>query len=276
MLYFSISVLQTGLVRLRPALEGGTVVLLPLVGGAWLLCLGEEIQEEQHDLAKRLIVALFLFYLWILICSLFLARINPDTFQEDCRYYRSHLDLMTNFRPLKTIRLYIRCLIYDYIGMDIPLSNLIGNVILFMPMSLFMPILFPTMRRFLPWLGVTICILLLTEALQFTFCCGSCDVDDVLLNLLGALPVYGFFHLPLIQRFLIRSRILKPETAETADAFCSGKPEETEEEGQNNGNETDTAEMLPCPERSGSEPERESVDTFIAEEEQGDGTWAGV
>ncbi len=276
MLYFSISVLQTGLVRLRPALEGGTVVLLPLVGGAWLLCLGEEIQEEQHDLAKRLIVALFLFYIWILVCSLFLARINPDTFQEDCRYYRSHLDLMTNFRPLKTIRLYIRCLIYDYIGMDIPLSNLIGNVILFMPMSLFLPILFPAMRRFLPWLGVTICILLLVEALQFALCCGSCDVDDVLLNLIGALPVYGFFHLPLIQRFLIRSHILKPEAAATEDIPCGGKPGETKEAGQNNGNETDTAEILPCPEQSVSEPGRESVDTLIAEEEQGDRTGTGM
>jgi glycopeptide antibiotics resistance protein len=276
MLYFSISVLQTGLVRLRPALEGGTVVLLPLVGGAWLLCLGEEIQEEQHDLAKRLIVALFLFYIWILVCSLFLARINPDTFQEDCRYYRSHLDLMTNFRPLKTIRLYIRCLIYDYIGMDIPLSNLIGNVILFMPMSLFLPILFPAMRRFFPWMGVTICILLLTEALQFAFCCGSCDVDDVLLNLIGALPIYGFFHLPLIRRFLIRSHILKPEAAVAEDLPCGGKPEEEKEAGQNNGNETDTAEIPPCPEQSASEPGRELVDTLIAEEEQGDCAGTGM
>ena len=266
MLYFSISVLQTGLDRLHQALEVAAFVLIPLAGGAVLLGIGDETREEKRDLAGRLITALFLFYIWILICSLFLARIQPKTFQEDCEFYRTHLDLMVNLKPLKTIRLYIRCLIYDYIGPAIPLSNLVGNVVLFMPMSLFLPILFPRMRRFLSWLLTMTSILLLTEALQFLLCCGSCDIDDVLLNLIGALIVYGIFHLPPVQRCMIHLGVLDPVKTKQGGEAMQDLGEAAFEMPEK---KTDTAEELLCPVEIETV---ESVDTLISEEEQGDRT----
>lgn len=253
--------------RLRPALEVAAFVLLPLAGGTVFLSCGDGSQEEQHDLAKRLIVTIFLFYLWILVCSLFLARIHPETFREEYAYYRNHLDLMTNFKPFKTIRLYIRCLIYDYIGTGIPLSNLIGNVVLFMPMSVFLPILFPAMRRFLPWLGVMVGMLVLTEALQFALCCGSCDIDDVILNLLGALAVYGLFRLPPVQRLLFRAQVLEPDRSRGTEQVGS-KRRDPEEENEGK----DPAEEPPSP---GSAEflldEAESIDSLVSEEKQGNG-----
>ena len=47
-------------------------------------------------------------------------------------------------------------------------------------------------------------ILTAVEALQFVLCCGSCDVDDVILNLSGTLIVYGLIRIPVINRLVKR------------------------------------------------------------------------
>jgi len=48
------------------------------------------------------------------------------------------------------------------------------------------------------------------EAMQLLLCCGSCDVDDVILNLLGALLLYGLCMLPPVRRALERTGLFLP------------------------------------------------------------------
>ena len=62
---------------------------------------------------------------------------------------------------------------------------------LFMPMAVFLPCLFRPMQKL--WLFALTMFLLLVavEALQLLLACGSCDIDDVLLNLVGTLIVFG-------------------------------------------------------------------------------------
>jgi glycopeptide antibiotics resistance protein len=95
--------------------------------------------------------------------------------------------------------------------MEIPLSNLVGNAMLFMPMAVFLPCLFRPMRRL--WLfALTMALVLVTvEALQLLLACGSCDVDDVLLNLTGTLIVFGILKIPPVKRLLIKMRLMQDE-----------------------------------------------------------------
>ena len=74
------------------------------------------------------------------------AWVRHDQAQTRANYMKN-FDLMTNFNPFETIRLYINAIKYDYIGMEIPLSNLVGNAMLFMPMAVFLPCLFAPMRK---------------------------------------------------------------------------------------------------------------------------------
>lgn len=74
--------------------------------------------------------------------------------------------------------------------------NLAGNVVMFIPLGFFLPCLWQNLRsygRFLVWqIGIIVTI----ELIQLFFLWGSCDIDDLILNTLGAalgFACYGFF-----------------------------------------------------------------------------------
>ncbi|RUS48923.1 VanZ family protein [Cohnella sp. AR92] len=67
-------------------------------------------------------------------------------------------------------------------------SNIAGNAAIFVPFGMLMPALFPNVRARparLAFLALAVSILF--ESLQFALSLGSADIDDVLLNMLGAL-----------------------------------------------------------------------------------------
>jgi len=67
-------------------------------------------------------------------------------------------------------------------------KNIIGNVILFVPMGFFMLCLFPKARTwsFKKYMFTMTAVILGIELFQLFFMCGHCDIDDLILNLSGA------------------------------------------------------------------------------------------
>lgn len=187
------------------------MVGVPLFLGVFLLAHSFAAEAARKKTVRIALFVLFGFYLLSLIGALIVSRLDFARFDEAAAYYRAHLDLMTNFRPLETVLLYIRALQHNYIGMEIPLSNLVGNMLLFMPMALFLPCLFRPMRKFWVFLLVMTFVLAAVEGLQFLLSCGSCDIDDVLLNLLGTSMVYGILKIPVFKRLLERLYFLPRE-----------------------------------------------------------------
>ena len=53
-------------------------------------------------------------------------------------------------------------------------------------------------------------ILLLVEGVQLFTGTGSCDVDDVILNLAGALLAYGMVAIPPVKRLLQKCYLAQP------------------------------------------------------------------
>ncbi|MGE5672727.1 MAG: VanZ family protein [Mycobacterium leprae] len=88
----------------------------------------------------------------------------------------------SNFTPFATIRYYL--------GGDpaprVALENLAGNVLLFVPMGILLPVLFPRLRRFGALMLWAFGISLGVEVIQLLTGWGQFDVDDLLLNLAGA------------------------------------------------------------------------------------------
>lgn len=157
--------------------------------------------------ARACLYTLFTLYVLALLYLLFLSR--HDSFLSDWEAYWNYS--MVNFRPLATILRYLRA------AHNIPriaAANLLGNLVLFMPMGAFLPLLFPKLRTFWRFLLVMLGMLVLVEAVQLALRCGSCDVDDVLLNLLGAVAVYFAIRIPFAARWLRRRYYLwTPEHA---------------------------------------------------------------
>ena len=203
----------TGLRHVLSGLVLAASVCLPLVFGTLLLARSFDEIDSRKKTVRWSLTGTFAFYLTALVGVLFVSRIDFLHFSESAMYYREHFDLITNFHPFETVILYLRALKYNYIGTEIPITNLIGNMLLFMPMAIFLPCLFKSMRKFWVFALVMVALLIAVEALQLLLSCGSCDVDDVLLNLVGTMTVYGILKIPAVNR-LLKRLYLMPQPAD--------------------------------------------------------------
>ena len=68
--------------------------------------------------------------------------------------------------------------------------NLVGNVFLFILPGWLLPYNWNRFRKFFLFFFTCLSAILLVEALQLVTLLGSCDVDDVILNMLGLLTGY--------------------------------------------------------------------------------------
>ena len=74
-------------------------------------------------------------------------------------------------------------------------SNIFGNMLIFVPLGLYLPTVFPGMRRFLRTLLAVVLVSASLEALQYLLGTGSTDIDDLWLNALGGSLGYLLFSL---------------------------------------------------------------------------------
>ncbi len=87
-------------------------------------------------------------------------------------------------------------------------KNVIGNIILFIPMGFFLLYLFSKVRAwsFKKYIFTMTAAIIGIELFQLFLMCGHCDIDDLILNLFGA--CLGFFATK--QAFLIYRGNIKP------------------------------------------------------------------
>ncbi len=99
--------------------------------------------------------------------------------------------MMYNLMPLSTIKNYF--IYFDHYNFNTWLINIGGNLLVFIPFGLCLPIAFrwgfgKTMINFIVFISTL-------EVLQMVTRRGSLDVDDVLLNSLGVAVGYGMYKL---------------------------------------------------------------------------------
>ena len=137
---------------------------------------------ERDNKARRVCAGLFLAYAMVMVYLLFLQR-TPQPLP-----LKLYIELSTNLTPFKTIRQQIRLLEGGAL-VRFAFVNLVGNVVMFVPMGL-LPGIWEKQRKF-GWYVLTVALVIaLIEALQLLTRLGSADIDDWLLNMLGA--VIGF------------------------------------------------------------------------------------
>ena len=106
-----------------------------------------------------------------------------------------------NLRPFRTIRLFVDVIasggtrVYDSSLVLAAYINIFGNVVMFAPFGFFLPRLFPRLRRFWRTLLCAALLVAAVEVVQLLTRLGSCDIDDLLLNLSGVTLGYLAFRL---------------------------------------------------------------------------------
>lgn len=120
---------------------------------------------------------LFALYIMLLMDLLFF----------DARFGRISGTKGYNLVPFKTIKNYIK---YRHLIMDISMTNILGNILAFIPLGFFVPALW----RFARWIIITTLFCgfmsLIVEVVQYKYAVGSFDVDDIILNTLGGFIGY--------------------------------------------------------------------------------------
>ena len=103
--------------------------------------------------------------------------------------YWEQVKMNINLVPFRTIWQYGYLLIKQTNPYLLPhaLINLFGNIAAFVPFGFLLPCLWGKMRSFGRFLLCTVLVIAAIEVIQLFTLRGSCDIDDFILNVIGAL-----------------------------------------------------------------------------------------
>ncbi|WP_245711632.1 VanZ family protein [Gracilibacillus ureilyticus] len=95
----------------------------------------------------------------------------------------------------------------DHFSFVFIFNNIIGNILVFLPLGLLLPLLFRQFRNFTSVLITVTSLTIMVEFAQITLHIGQFDVDDIILNIIGG--VTGFWLKKLIaEKTKIKSQLV--------------------------------------------------------------------
>ena len=146
---------------------------------------------------RKWLKLLFAFYCLVMLWLLLGQRLG----QNGSGNYWERLGKHLLYEPLDTIRRFIWVLRYSANEAQIrhAVVNLVGNVVMFVPLGFFVPCIWERTRKFGWHFLAMVLIIVAVELTQLFTLLGKCDVDDLLLNLVGT--TIGFVLWKLWQRF---------------------------------------------------------------------------
>ncbi|UQZ36380.1 VanZ family protein [Paenibacillus sp. PK3_47] len=101
--------------------------------------------------------------------------------------------LQYNLEPLRTVKLYFD--LDNGVPFTGRLVNLLGNVAVFVPFGILLPLVNARLNSIILLTGYTVLYILILETMQMLLRVGSFDIDDLLLNMLGVWTGYVLLRL---------------------------------------------------------------------------------
>ncbi len=156
--------------------------------------------KRKSNAKREFILSLFVGYMALI--SLFLFMPNVYLANKGVALTSENFDFVGDFKdrivqggwginliPFKTVKSYIK-----YSGTFHAVLNILGNVLIFVPMGFMLPLLYEDLRSYKRTLAFTVVICILVETIQF-FVGRSVDIDDLILNAIGASIGYLLYKL---------------------------------------------------------------------------------
>ncbi|RVU54015.1 VanZ family protein [Anaerosphaera multitolerans] len=149
---------------------------------------------------REVLLSVFIAYISVLCLFLFtpnvlIANSGIDLSAENFDFVGDFKDRITsgawgvNLIPFKTIISYVK-----YSNFHNAFLNIAGNILIFIPLGLLLPIIYKGFRKFSKTFLASVFFSLFIEFIQF-FIGRSVDIDDLFLNTIGGLTGYLIFHL---------------------------------------------------------------------------------
>lgn len=156
-------------------------------------------ENEKERLKKFWIKTLFCMYCLALFSILFLEneyRLIDTTYNRN-PFTKEHFETI-NIIPFKTT--------FDFLtdwSIKVFVLNFGVNILIFMPMGFFLPLLFKkNINNLKQFILVMTIISLIVEITQFITFRGATDIDDIILNVFGASIFYLFANSKMGKKFL--------------------------------------------------------------------------
>lgn len=121
----------------------------------------------------------------LLLLKVILFKFDPDTIVSILNDRDELPFTRVNLVPFQSIRFY---LFSGRVSTAIAVRNLAGNILAFVPIGIFIPLLRRSLSlgsTFLVGFGLSAAI----ELTQYVTGLGSCDIDDIILNVFGAMLI---------------------------------------------------------------------------------------
>lgn len=187
--------------------------LFLLCGSCLFIYLGALFLSKYRKDNKAMKVNLWIFF--VLYCGLLITLTLFDPMwgrnglsifnwsQADfSKYYNYYVESSVNLIPFKTIIGYTKDIFTSLLDTSNIFANLLGNLVCMMPFAFFIPMLFKKINNTKKFLLTILCITLGIELIQFITFSGSCDIDDVILNTLGAFIMYKILNIKDIKNLI--------------------------------------------------------------------------
>lgn len=136
---------------------------------------------------RWLMALLFVLYIAVLFYLVFLSNAYGRNNHEILRYQN------INLVPFKTINNYLNA--WDVVNPSVVITNVYGNILAFLPFGFLGPMVLRRLKRFVPLFLYSCLLSFSIEAIQGLLGVGVVDVDDLILNVFGALIGYGLYWL---------------------------------------------------------------------------------
>lgn len=146
-------------------------------------------------LKKLLFFVSLLVYVFVMIVLLFRRGNYGDTISL-IEYVKNSANLV----PFRTINMYVDAISSGVISYHLIIDNLLGNIILFMPIGIYLPYYFKRITKAHQVLVVTLIIIFVVETTQLITMRGRFDIDDLILNTCGALIGFSVWRTGIVQR----------------------------------------------------------------------------
>ncbi len=142
---------------------------------------------------RKFITVAFAVYCALMLWLLFGQRLGAE-------WHSGYFDVLrenTSLIPLKTTTKYVILILTSSNALLVRHSmvNLVGNVVMFIPLGYFLSELFVKARKYIVNLAFSAIIITAVETVQLFTLLGCCDIDDLLSNLIGTSIGYLFYKL---------------------------------------------------------------------------------
>lgn len=158
--------------------------------GTALLCRTTANKSTQRKIVRVAVLVMsvvyFFFLVWFTLTDDSFGRHIHSFTSADRVSFSEYAQGYLNLAPFATVRLFVNGYQSGTVSMFSIVVNLLGNLLVLTPTAFFLPTIFPCMRRFRCFFFTVSALVLGIEILQFLLQTGSADVDDYLLNVLGA------------------------------------------------------------------------------------------